>query len=85
MPAYRRYLRLIARPTKTALLRGRFSFALLHWDVHPRSLGPMVGLVRLHAYRNCVFNLVDVPQKEAKKKRVELSREGFIVTHTEFV
>jgi hypothetical protein len=26
-----------------------------------------------------------VPQKEAKKKRVELSREGFIVTHTEFV
>jgi hypothetical protein len=26
-----------------------------------------------------------VPQKEAKKKRVELSREGFIITHTEFV
>ena len=45
----------------------------------------MVGIVRLHAYRNGVFNLVDVPQKEAKKKRVELSREGFVVTHTEFL
>ena len=45
----------------------------------------MIGLVRLHAYRNGVFTLVDVPQKEAKKKRLELSREGFVITHTEHV
>jgi hypothetical protein len=45
----------------------------------------MIGLVRLHAYRGGVFNLVDVPQKEAKKKRLELSQEGWVVTHTEFV
>ena len=45
----------------------------------------MIGLVRLHAYRNGVFNLVDVPQKEARKKRLELSQEGYVVTHTEFV
>lgn len=45
----------------------------------------MVGIVRIHAYRNGVFSLVDVPVKEAKKRRLELSREGFVVTHTETV
>ena len=45
----------------------------------------MIGLVRLHAYRGGVFSLVDVPQKEAKRKRLELSQEGWVVTHTEFV
>jgi hypothetical protein len=45
----------------------------------------MIGLVRLHAYRGGVFSLVDVPQKDAKKKRLELSQEGWVVTHTEFV
>ena len=45
----------------------------------------MIGIVRIHAYRNGVFNLVDVPVKEAKKRRLELSREGFVITHTETV
>ncbi len=45
----------------------------------------MVNLVRLHAYRCGVFNLVDVPVKDAKKKRLELSREGWVITHTENV
>ena len=45
----------------------------------------MVGLVRLFAYRAGVLNLVDIPVKDAKRKRLELSREGFVVTHTEFL
>ena len=45
----------------------------------------MVGIVRLFAYRAGVLNLVDIPVKEAKRKRLELSREGFVVTHTEFL
>ena len=45
----------------------------------------MIGLVRLHAYRNGVFNLVDVPLKEARRKRLELSQEGWVITHTESV
>jgi hypothetical protein len=45
----------------------------------------MVGLVRLFAYRAGVLNLVDIPIKEARKKRLELSREGFVITHTEFL
>jgi hypothetical protein len=45
----------------------------------------MIQLVRLHAYRGGVFNLVDVDQKDAKKKRLELSQEGWVVTHTEHV
>jgi len=45
----------------------------------------MIGLVRLHAYRGGVFNLVDVPVKDVKKKRLELSQEGWVITHTENV
>ena len=45
----------------------------------------MIDLVRLHAYRGGVFNLVDVPLKDAKRKRLELSQEGWVITHTENV
>jgi len=45
----------------------------------------MIGLVRLHAYRAGEFYLVDVPMKEARKKRIELNKEGFTITHTEHV
>ena len=45
----------------------------------------MIGLARLHAYQNGVFWLVDVPVPEAKYKRLELAREGWIITHTEIV
>ena len=45
----------------------------------------MIDLVRLHAYRGGVFSLIDVPIKDAKKKRLELSQEGWVITHTENV
>jgi len=45
----------------------------------------MIGLVRLHAYQNGVFWLVDVPKEQAKSKQLELCRMGWTVVHTEFV
>jgi hypothetical protein len=45
----------------------------------------MIGLARLHAYQKGVFWLVDVPVKEASKKQKDLSRQGWVVTHTEIV
>ena len=45
----------------------------------------VVGIARLHAYQKGVFTLVDVPVKEAKRKQKELSRQGYVVTHTEVV
>tara|TARA_R110002050_G_scaffold286863_1_gene437657 strand:+ start:209 stop:373 length:165 start_codon:yes stop_codon:yes gene_type:complete len=51
---------------------------------HPEA-SAVVDLVRLFAYKEGKFNLVDIPQKEAKKKRLELTREGFVITHTEFL
>lgn len=45
----------------------------------------VVGFVRLHCYRNGVLNLVFVEKKAARAKRIELSREGWVITHTEFV
>ena len=52
---------------------------------HSRSLGSMINLCRLHCYRGGVFWLVDVPQDRASRRRKELSQEGWVVTHTEFV
>jgi hypothetical protein len=45
----------------------------------------MVGLLRLHCYRNGVLNLVFVEQKDAKRRRKELMAEDWTITHTEFV
>ncbi len=45
----------------------------------------MIDLVRLHAYKAGEFFLVDVPKKEARKKRIELNKDGFVIAHTELV
>ena len=51
---------------------------------HPEA-SAVIGIARLHAYQKGVFTLVDVPVKEAKRKQRELSRQGYVVTHTEIV
>ena len=43
----------------------------------------MVGLARLYCYRQGVFTLVEVPKEQAKEKQRQMTREGFVVTHTE--
>ena len=45
----------------------------------------MVGLLRLHCYRNGILNIVFVEHKEAKQRRRELIAEEWVITHTEFV
>jgi len=39
----------------------------------------------MHAYRAGVFWLVDVPRNEAAKRRLELAREGWVITYSEVV
>jgi len=45
----------------------------------------MIDLIRMHTYKAGEFFLVDVPKKEARKKRIELNKEGFVIAHTELV
>ena len=45
----------------------------------------MLGLARLYCYQKGVFTLVEVPKEKAKEKQREMSRQGYIVTHTEVV
>jgi hypothetical protein len=45
----------------------------------------VIGLARLHCYKAGEFWLVDVPRGEAKHRRLELERNGWVVTHTELV
>ena len=51
---------------------------------HPEA-SDVINLCRLHCYRGGVFWLVDVPQDKAAGRRKQLSQEGWVVTHTEFV
>ena len=51
---------------------------------HPEA-SDVINLCRLHCYRGGVFWLVDVPQDKASHRRKELSQQGWVVTHTEFV
>ena len=53
--------------------------------MHLRSLGLVIGLCRIYAYKAGVFQLFDVPVAHARKKRKELIADGFVVTHTENV
>ena len=43
----------------------------------------VINLVRMYCYRQGVFQLVECFRNEAKNKRIELSREGWVITHTE--
>ena len=43
----------------------------------------MCGLVRMHVYRAGQFKVIDVERWRAKFVRVELEKEGWVVTHTE--
>jgi hypothetical protein len=45
----------------------------------------MINLARLHAYKAGEFKLIDVPKEKARFKRLELTKAGWIVTHTEIV
>ena len=45
----------------------------------------MIGLCRLHCYRQGVFKLVDVPVTEARRMHRELTLDDWVVTHTEHV
>ena len=42
-------------------------------------------LARLYCYSKGVLSVVEVPQHQAKRKQREMSRQGYVVTHTELV
>ena len=42
-------------------------------------------LARLYCYSQGVLTVFEVPQHQATKKQRELSRQGYVVTHTELV
>jgi len=52
---------------------------------HPRSLGKMVNMVRIHAYKSGIFQLFDVERIDLSKMKEYLLSAGFVITHTELV
>ena len=43
----------------------------------------MAGIVRLMVYRNGVSNVIDCLFSEVKETRLRLSREGWVLYHSE--
>jgi hypothetical protein len=43
----------------------------------------MAGIVRLMVYRNGVSNVIDCAYSEVKAMRIRLSREGWVLYHSE--
>ena len=52
---------------------------------HPRSLGPMINLARIHAYKSGEFSLFDVARIDLNKMKEYLISSGFIISHVEYV
>jgi len=66
-------------------LRAPFFCALSSLNPHPRSLGKMVNMVRIHAYKSGIFQLFDVERIDLSKMKEYLLSAGFVITHTELV
>jgi hypothetical protein len=62
---------------------GHPFFMRLNWD--GTRVCPLVNLVRMYAYRNGVTNVFDIPKGEARDKRRELAREGWVIYHSVLV
>jgi predicted kinase len=45
----------------------------------------MIQLARIHAYRQGIFQLIDVPESELKERKKQLLAEGYVISHIEVV
>jgi len=45
----------------------------------------VIHLARIYCYKGAEFRLVEVPVPEARHKRREMRKEGFVVVHSEVV
>ena len=54
-------------------------------DIQHLGAPNVIGLARLFCYRGTNFQLVEVPKQDARNKKREMAREGWIVTHTDLV
>ena len=64
---------------------GLFFFALPSLGIHPRSLGTMINLARIHAYKAGEFSLFDVPKFDLPRMKAYLISSGFTISHVEYV
>ena len=52
---------------------------------HPGSLRKMIDVIRIHAYKSGILNLVHVDKKDAKRRRLELLQDGYTIAHSEIL
>ena len=52
--------------------------------MHPEA-SAVINVVRMHCYRQGVLHLEHCDRKDAKRRRIELAQQGFIITHTEIL
>jgi len=45
----------------------------------------VINCVRMHCYKQGVLHVEHCDRKDAKKRALELSRQGYVITHTEIL
>ena len=45
----------------------------------------VINCVRIHCYRQGVLHIEHCDRKDAKRRALELSRQGYVITHTEIL
>lgn len=51
---------------------------------HPEA-SAVINVVRMFCYRQGVLHLEHCSRQDAKRRRIELSQQGYIITHTELL
>ena len=51
---------------------------------HPE-VSAVINVVRMHCYRQGVLHVEHCDRKDAKRRRTELSQQGYVITHTELL
>ena len=45
----------------------------------------MINVIRIHAYKSGILNLIHVDKKDAKKRHLELLEDGWTIAHSEIL
>ena len=60
-------------------------FVIVRMEMEHPGDPAVINCVRMHCYRQGVLHVEHCEKKDAKKRALELSRQGYIITHTEIL
>ena len=66
-------------------MRGASFLCLDKINGDTRKPPKVINVIRIHAYKQGILNLVHVDKKDAKRRRLELLQDGYTIAHSEIL